>query len=50
MSSFYKMIGVRRLTFWKGSTVLLFLYSMVVSFALVLVISKNFKTDVEDKK
>ena len=31
----------------NASVVMLFLYSMVVSFALVLVITKNFETDAE---
>ena len=49
MASIYQMLGVKRVTFWKGSTVMLFLYSVVVSFALVLVLNKNFETEEEIK-
>lgn len=47
MSSLGDFMDSRKEGFWKSSTIMLFMYSAVVSFALVLVVCKNFKSDAE---
>lgn len=47
MSSLNDFMDSRKVSFWKSSTIVLFLYGAVVSFALVMVVFKNFKSNTE---
>ena len=52
MSSLEFLTTAKKDSFWKGTNIMLFLYSVIVSFALMLVVSKKFDSseDVVDAK
>ena len=47
MSSLEFLTTEKKNSFWKGTNIMLFLYSVIVSFALMLVVSKKFSSDEE---